>query len=153
MKALSIRQPWASLLVNGCKLYEYRKTNYHYRGLVAIHASKTLEKRERQALANHEVQRCLPNVDDLPSGAVIAIGRLLETHFLTERRARAIRRDHPGEKLWGNPLQSWYALEFKIRPLSAPVAASGTLGLWNWEVPKGLKQEVDDISRMLSNDG
>ncbi|MEC5321592.1 ASCH domain-containing protein, partial [Brenneria populi subsp. brevivirga] len=39
MKALSIRQPWAWLIVNGYKGTENRSWKTHYRGPVLIHAS------------------------------------------------------------------------------------------------------------------
>jgi hypothetical protein len=68
MKALSIRQPWASLLVDGVKLYQYRPSDYTYRGLVAIHASKSRGPLERWAPTQPDVLRHLPPVEDLPSG-------------------------------------------------------------------------------------
>lgn len=39
MKAISIRQPWAWLIVNGFKDIENRSWDTKYRGLVLIHAS------------------------------------------------------------------------------------------------------------------
>lgn len=39
MKAISIRQPWAWLIVNGYKDIENRSWDTNYRGLVLIHAS------------------------------------------------------------------------------------------------------------------
>ncbi|EOG5366173.1 ASCH domain-containing protein [Cronobacter sakazakii] len=41
MKALSIRQPWAWLIVNGFKDIENRSWNTKYRGPLLIHASAT----------------------------------------------------------------------------------------------------------------
>lgn len=41
MKALSIRQPWAWLIVNGYKDIENRTWLTNYRGPVLIHAAKT----------------------------------------------------------------------------------------------------------------
>ena len=43
MKALSIRQPWAWLIVNGYKNIENRTWFTKYRGPVLIHAAKTPE--------------------------------------------------------------------------------------------------------------
>jgi len=43
MKALSIRQPWAWLIVNGYKDIENRTWPTKYRGPVLIHAAKTPE--------------------------------------------------------------------------------------------------------------
>ncbi len=39
MKAISIRQPWAWLIVNGYKVIENRSWNTKFRGPVLIHAS------------------------------------------------------------------------------------------------------------------
>ncbi|MBA43598.1 MAG: hypothetical protein CMF62_06305 [Magnetococcales bacterium] len=46
MKALSIRQPWAWLIVNGYKDIENRSWPTKKRGLIAIHASKTMTKED-----------------------------------------------------------------------------------------------------------
>ncbi|WP_156090733.1 ASCH domain-containing protein, partial [Planktothrix paucivesiculata] len=40
MQALTIQEPWASLLVTGKKRYETRDWQRNYRGLLAIHAGK-----------------------------------------------------------------------------------------------------------------
>lgn len=44
MKVLTIREPWASLIVNGYKKYEFRSWKTNYRGKLLIHAGLTLEK-------------------------------------------------------------------------------------------------------------
>ena len=38
MKALTIKQPWASLIINGHKQYEIRSWKTSYRGKILIHA-------------------------------------------------------------------------------------------------------------------
>jgi len=43
MKVLSIRQPWASIIINGYKSYEFRSWKTKFRGRVLIHASKDVE--------------------------------------------------------------------------------------------------------------
>jgi len=44
MKAISLRQPWADLIVNGFKNIENRTWKTNYRGRILIHASKTFDK-------------------------------------------------------------------------------------------------------------
>jgi len=44
LKALSIRQPWAWLIVNGYKTIENRSWNTNFRGKVLIHASQKFDK-------------------------------------------------------------------------------------------------------------
>lgn len=46
MKTLSIRQPWAWLIVNGGKDIENRTWNLRYRGALLIHAGKGCTRRE-----------------------------------------------------------------------------------------------------------
>lgn len=45
MKALSLREPWASWVVDGRKSIEIRTWKTNYRGELFIHASKTIDKR------------------------------------------------------------------------------------------------------------
>lgn len=46
MKAISIRQPWAWLIVNGIKDIENRTWSTNFRGRVLIHAGVTYPKRD-----------------------------------------------------------------------------------------------------------
>jgi hypothetical protein len=44
MKALSIKQPWASLIIEGTKKIENRTWKTNYRGRILVHASKNWDK-------------------------------------------------------------------------------------------------------------
>ena len=44
MKVLTIREPWASLIINGYKEYEFRSWKTNYRGKILIHTSSTIDK-------------------------------------------------------------------------------------------------------------
>ncbi len=46
MKALTIRQPWASLIAAGVKTIETRSWSTRYRGPLAIHAGKHKPQRD-----------------------------------------------------------------------------------------------------------
>lgn len=46
MKALSVKQPWASLIAHGIKDVENRSRRTHFRGKIYIHASKQKDKRQ-----------------------------------------------------------------------------------------------------------
>ncbi len=43
MKALTVKEPWASLIVQGFKKYEFRSWKTNYRGKVLIHAGLSKE--------------------------------------------------------------------------------------------------------------
>lgn len=64
MKALTISQPFASLIASGEKWIENRRWPTRYRGELAIHAGKGLQYLNKQELAQY------------PSGCVIAVARL-----------------------------------------------------------------------------
>lgn len=44
MKALTIKEPWATLIIDGYKKYEFRSWKTKYRGKILIHAGMSLEK-------------------------------------------------------------------------------------------------------------
>lgn len=68
MKALSVRQPWASLIASGTKTIEVRSWRTHYRGKLVICASG------RPSLAQPNV--ALPG--DMPLGASICVVELVD---------------------------------------------------------------------------
>jgi hypothetical protein len=72
MKALSILQPWAWLIVNGHKDIENRTWRTTFRGEVLIHAGKSLDVDSLMWLANNFHQLGLSH--DL-AGKLIAIAR------------------------------------------------------------------------------
>ena len=44
MKAITIKQPFASLIAAGIKEYEFRTWKTNYRGEILIHAGKSIDK-------------------------------------------------------------------------------------------------------------
>ena len=44
MKVLTLKQPWASLVANGYKVYEFRSWKTNYRGEIYIHAGAGVDK-------------------------------------------------------------------------------------------------------------
>lgn len=73
MKALSIRQPWAWLIVNGFKDVENRSWATHFRGRILVHAGGKLDaniamiKRENW----EKFHLVFPNPEDLPTGGIV----------------------------------------------------------------------------------
>lgn len=80
MKAISIRQPWAWLIVNGHKDIENRSWRTKYRGEVLIHASqgvKTIEYIRASTLANR-LGITLPEIDDFDTGGIIGMATIID---------------------------------------------------------------------------
>lgn len=79
MKAITIWQPWASLISCGIKKYETRSWPTKYRGPIAIHAAaknpQTLPWEVRGVLEKYA--EYIGQLDELPRGAIIATANLV----------------------------------------------------------------------------
>ena len=96
MKAITLWQPWASLLACGAKRYETRSWSTSYRGPIAIHAGKVcygpyaceLPIGFTDAAVNAfwpgQTDPCaiVDNWDELPRGAVIATADLVNCWYI-----------------------------------------------------------------------
>ena len=70
MKCLSLKQPYAELLVSGKKTIELRNWNTRFRGKFLIHASKNVDKERLESVdINH---------DKLSRGAIIGTAVLYD---------------------------------------------------------------------------
>lgn len=70
MKALSIQQPWAWLIVNGYKRIENRSWRTSFRGPVLIHAGKTVDKEGIQ----YVTRECGFTLPQLDRGGIVGKG-------------------------------------------------------------------------------
>jgi hypothetical protein len=75
MKIISIRQPWASLIVSGVKDVENRTWSTRYRGPVLIHASRTADK-----ISDDEFQARFAMIlpPAFPRGGVVGIAEIVD---------------------------------------------------------------------------
>ncbi|WES88803.1 ASCH domain-containing protein [Dickeya fangzhongdai] len=83
MKALSIRQPWAWLIVNGYKDIENRTWHTKYRGQVLIHAAATMptpaEWREAMRVAQLAGAPAIPSFEMMDKGGIVGYATITGT--------------------------------------------------------------------------
>lgn len=137
MKALTIRQPYASLIALGEKQYETRGWKTSYRGELAIHAGAHVPKRDDFWMCQSNVWRVLDqhglssDVKKLPRSAVLCIVRLedcIPAEVLKEQRLVT-----GSERLFGNYIDGRYGWKLTmVEVFDQPIPASGKLGLWDW---------------------
>jgi activating signal cointegrator 1 len=137
MKALSLTQPWATLVATGEKTIETRGWRTNYRGLVAVHAAKGFPRWAKdlifqdyfkESLATHHY---LENAQ-LPTGAIIGFVKI-ENCFSTAF-IRQTQSDNEKELAFGDySTGRWGWILTEPRTVK-PVQCRGALGLW--EVPK-----------------
>jgi len=135
MKALTLTQPWASLVAIGAKRIETRSWSTSYRGPLAIHAAKGFPRDAR------ELSRCkrlgvLFGTDyEYPRGVVIATCRLMACVSTTELIGKSVYESDmtEQEEIFGNyepGRWGWMLADIKA---CDPIPAKGALGLWDWE--------------------
>ncbi|MCP1355449.1 ASCH domain-containing protein [Aneurinibacillus migulanus] len=137
MKVISIIQPWATLIALGEKRFETRSWSTKYRGELAIHASKKIDKdackhkRFREALAKHGYDE-----KTLPTGVILATCRLVDCHqvivdFGFSAKLEGGYRATDNEYLFGDYSQGRYAWRLRdVNVLTEPIPAKGKLNLW-----------------------
>jgi hypothetical protein len=145
MKALTLWQPWASLVIFGAKKVETRTWKTKYRGPIAIHAAVSIpsflgKSREgtafKAALAvvaeKHNWNDCFwPKGQGVPAaGAVLGIVKLIEiepTHHCSADLSTQ-------ELLFGNYEDGRYAWFLEVvERFKTPIPVRGNRMLWNWE--------------------
>lgn len=161
MKAITIWQPWASLVSCGAKKYETRGWLTNYRGPIAIHAAL-----KGVAPPYPELRRALDkyaekigSFDDLPRGAIIATAELVNIWRIVHHPgtdvdvaknipigAESLTTDKhapdfgdyfvpTAEEMalgdWRPGRYAWELANVKILP--EPIPVKGKQGLWDWE--------------------
>jgi hypothetical protein len=125
IRAISLWQPWASLIAIGVKHFETRSWPTSYRGPLAIHASRT---KECLALVdNHPAfaaafRKAGVNTAHLPLGAFVCTCTLVNCLHV-ER----VPPDPFGDYTAGR--YAWYLDDIQILP--RPIPAKGSQGFWS----------------------
>ena len=144
MKTLTIRDPWAQAIAQGVKRIETRSWRASYRGPLAIHAAKRLDR--------HDVLSSRHVPGDWPRGAVIAVcdlvdcARIVVYHlelpyeagqpFVLDTHHRVTVGTEPltdeVELDWGHYATGRWAWKLENVRRIEPVYVKGMLGLWEW---------------------
>jgi activating signal cointegrator 1 len=139
MKALSLTQPWAQLVVLGEKQFETRSWRSGYRGLLAIHASKGFPARAKDLLNARQFAQSLGLFGinkPLPLGAIVGIVELTSCIDTSIARGRLTDK----EVAFGNWSPERWAWQLKNPEMLNPIPCKGALGLW--EVPAEIEQQI-----------
>lgn len=137
MKAITLYQPYASLVACGAKKNETRSWHTWYTGPLAIHAAKTetylffatAPGRFRSALLEAGV-----DADNLPTGAVVATCNLracvqIVNQSIIDGLALTEDEIHFGD--WTFDRYAWVLDD--VRMLAKPSVAQGHQRIWNWD--------------------
>jgi len=127
MKAISLWQPWASLIAEGVKKIETRLWSTSYRGRIAIYAEPMMVLSLPESFFKGAINGN-GDIKSLPLGAVIAICDLVAGEQITEQYELGYPETLYGDYTPG--MFAWY-LE-NVRKFDQSVYTQGQRGLWNW---------------------
>ena len=153
MKALTLTQPWATLVAIGAKQWETRSWSTPYRGPLAIHAAKGWTAADRNLVRADQffgLALALAGItagEELPRGCVVAVVDLVSVQFTGDARSwpqawlASLADD---ERHFGNYGPNRYGWKLaNIRRLREPIPARGALGLWDLALPDDAEAQLE----------
>lgn len=146
MKAITLHQPWASLIVEGVKKIETRSWLPPKQVLgkqIAIHAGRTIVTDLHPDTEKAIVWLYGPDwVHQVSTRAVVCLARVssagrvvanLENGNVLLEDGRKVPKDPHGDYRLGRAL--WFLSE--VEPLKQPAPARGFQGFWEWRPQEG----------------
>ena len=130
MKVISIKQPFATLIAEGLKEYEFRTWKTKYRGDILIHASKSVDSKAMEKFKNLNLE--------YPTGCIIAKAEITDCIFVDEDMKMMLNKKDSLVYSGVCKDEDFIGYGFKIENVLKinPIYVNGKLGLWNYELKK-----------------
>jgi hypothetical protein len=128
LKALTVRQPWAELILRGRKPFELRSWRTKYRGPLVIHAAAKMDTWDARHFGL--------DPESLVTSAFVGLAILADVRPYTREDARLLKKKHAGYGWFPHNL-AWVLK--KPRRIS-PVKGKGQLSLF--KIPKVAERQV-----------
>ena len=127
MKTLTIKQPYASLIKENIKEYEFRTWKTNYRGEILIHAGKSIDKKALNKFHNYNIE--------YPCGCIIAKATITDCIKVTDEFRKILKQINP--IVYENIINSkdWSGYAFKLEnivPIES-IEAKGKLSFWEYD--------------------
>lgn len=122
MKVLTLKQPWATLVAEGIKKYEFRTWKTNYRGKVLIHAGAGIDKKELARFKDLNLE--------YPSKKIIAEVEIKDCLELDDKLNDEIIQEN--NIAYGSKKRTGYAWKLgNVKKIDVDKEINGKLGLWN----------------------
>lgn len=124
MKVLTLKQPWATLIIEGYKKYEFRTWKTNYRGEVYIHAGKGIDKDALKRLESLNLK--------YPQSKILGKVVIEDCLELNDELNSKISKENP--LVYGNKQhREGYAWKLgKVTKVNIEEEINGKLGLWEY---------------------
>ena len=127
MKVITIKQPWATLIAEGLKEYEFRTWNTKYRGDILIHAGKSIDRKAMQRFKNYNLK--------YPTGCIIAKAKITDSVYVDDDFVNNVGAINPNVYKGIIEKGDWEGYGFKLEKIEkiTPIYVNGKLGLWDYD--------------------
>lgn len=127
MKVITIKQPWATLIAEGYKEYEFRTWKTKYRGEILIHAGKGIDKKAMERFKHLNLE--------YPKGQIIAKAKLTDCIYVDEEFSQKMYKID--SKVYKGLIdkENWDGYGFKLENVKKikPISINGKLSLWDYD--------------------
>ena len=125
MKVLTIKQPWATLIMQGNKRFEFRSWQTNYRGELLIHAGKGFDKE-----AIKRLEKYLPK--ELPLGKILGKVTLVNCVKMSPELKKELLKENKDIYTQSSFKENYgWQLE-NVEVFDKPEEAKGHLSLWEY---------------------
>lgn len=130
MKTLTIKQPYATLIQQGIKEYEFRTWKTNYRGEILIHAGKGIDKEKMIKFQNYNLE--------YPSACIIAKAILTDCIKVDEKFRKTLKSINAlvYENIINNKEWEGYAFKLENIEIISPITVKGKLSFWEYDYNK-----------------
>ena len=127
MKVITIKQPFATLIIEGLKEYEFRTWKTNYRGELLIHAGKGINQTAMKKFEHYGF--------DYPSGCIIGKVTLTDCILVDDDARKMLSEKNPlvYHNVITNTNWNGYGFQLENREKIKPIEINGKLGLWNFD--------------------
>ena len=126
MKVITIKQPFASLIIAGLKEYEFRTWKTNYRGPILIHAGKGIDKNAMKKYEQFHLEYL--------TGYILGIADLTDCIKIDEEAKTMLKKKKSivYENQINNKEKNYYGFKLENIQTIEPIYINGQLGLWNY---------------------
>ena len=127
MKVLTIKQPWATLIMQKDKRFEFRSWQSKYRGELLIHAGKGVDKEAMKRLKKYIS-------DDLPRGKILGKVNLVDCVKVSPEFKEKLLKEN-SEIYADSSFKENYGWQLEVvEVFDKPIEAKGSLSLWEYDM-------------------
>lgn len=125
MRVITLKQPWATLVAEGLKKYEFRSWKLNYRGEILIHAGKGVDANAMKKFEHLNLK--------YPQSKIVAKVKILDCIELNDKINKQIIEEN--ELVYGHKYdRTGYAWELElIEMINDNKEVCGKQGIWNLE--------------------